>query len=77
MPSIYFLTRKGKTNDPKNPAGKAVMDYIKEGHAPVNSDEIKQCVPSVTNPEGELDSLARAGFLTKENEGDNTSPFGR
>ena len=75
MGSVYFLTRKGKIQEPRNPAGKAVMEYCKEGHTPINSDEVKQCVPEVSDPQGTLDSLYRAGFLRKESE-DNLPSFG-
>ena len=75
MGNCYYLTDKGRKNEPKNPAGKAVLEYCKEGHTPVNSDEIRQMVPGVPSPETELESLYKAGFLGKETEGDNINPL--
>lgn len=75
MPACYYLTNKGRSQDPANPTGKLVMDYCKEGHCPVNADEIKQMVPNVPNPSEELESLTRAGFLKKESE-ENQPTYG-
>jgi len=74
MSYIYYLTDKGRANEPKNPAGKEVMDYCKDGHTPVNGDEVRQMCPGVPNPEGELDSLYKAGFLRRSSE-EETNTF--
>ena len=70
MGKVYFLTEKGRKNEPKNPEGRATLEYCKDGHCPVNDAEIHQMVPGVSNPALTLDELARAGFLRKDQEDD-------
>ena len=73
MGSCYYLG--GKTGEPVRPEGKAILEYIKETKGPVNPDEVKQMLPQIANPEAELNSLAKAGFLRKESE-ENMPKYG-
>lgn len=66
----YYLLDKGRRAEVINQAGKAILEYMKEGHTTVNSAEIREMVAGIPNAEEELQSLHKAGFLGKEDDED-------
>ena len=65
----YIITEKGKRakDEIKSPDGKAIIQYTTE-HTKVNTDELKLML-GIVNAQGECESLERAGFVRKVDEG--------
>lgn len=69
----YRLTQRGRTAEIKpTPSGK-ILDYMQNGHGVVNPHEVNYEL-QMENAQNHLDSLVRAGYLSKEEE--TETPFG-
>lgn len=63
----YRLTQKGRETELTHPTGGKILEFMKNGHGVVNPDEVKYEL-QMENSKSELDSLVKAGFLSKEEE---------
>ena len=63
----YRLTEKGRTAEVKPTASGKILDFMQNGHGVINPHEINYEL-QMESSQNQLDSLVRAGYLSKEEE---------
>ena len=70
----YRLTDRGTSSDEKStPAGK-IVSWMKEGHGVANEHEVNYEL-EMTDSKVHLESLVKAGYLSKEEESEQFGMF--